>query len=38
MLGEIAELAKQSGMSCNMLIESVVADYVNAELPAETAG
>jgi len=36
MLDKIAELARQSNMSRNMLIESVIADYVNAELPAET--
>jgi len=36
MLAKIAELARQSNMSRNMLIESVVADYINAELPAET--
>ena len=36
MLERIAELARQSNMSRNMLIESVVADFVNAELPAET--
>ena len=33
MLAKISELAKQSNMSRNMLIESVVMDYVNAELP-----
>jgi hypothetical protein len=37
MLDKIAELASQSNMSRNMLIESVVADFVNAELPAESA-
>jgi hypothetical protein len=36
-LCKIAELARQSNMSRNMLIESVIADYVNAELPTETA-
>jgi metal-responsive CopG/Arc/MetJ family transcriptional regulator len=36
MLGKIAELAGQSGMSRNGFIESVVAEYVQAELPTET--
>jgi predicted HicB family RNase H-like nuclease len=36
MLDKIAELAGQSGISRNGLIESVVAEYVQAELPAET--
>ena len=35
MLGKIAALASQSNMSRNMLIESVIADYVNAETAAE---
>jgi predicted HicB family RNase H-like nuclease len=35
MLGKITELARQSNMSRNMLIESVVMDYVNAESAVE---
>ena len=35
MLAKISELARQSGMSRNMLIESVVADYVNGETAYE---
>ena len=35
MLDKIAELARQSGMSRNMLIESVVAEYVQSEISAE---
>ena len=31
MLAKISELASQSNMSRNMLIESVIADYVNKE-------
>ena len=32
MLARIAELAEQSNMSRNMLIESVVAEYVQREI------
>jgi predicted HicB family RNase H-like nuclease len=31
MLDKIAELAQQSNMSRNMLIESVIAEYINKE-------
>jgi len=37
MLGKIAELAKQSNMSRNAFIESVVVEYVQSETAAETA-
>jgi hypothetical protein len=33
MLDKIAELAGQSGMSRNALIESIVCEYVQTELP-----
>jgi hypothetical protein len=36
MLDKLAELASQSNMSRNQLIESVVCEYVQTELPAET--
>jgi hypothetical protein len=35
-LDKLAELASQSNMSRNQLIESVVCEYVQTELPAET--